>query len=784
MWQMISEQTSWGSFSERLKELAENRQRPGGKKVLRDDGNGTEREYYLYEITATVYPKRAGQIDASDVQVVVNYPTELGQSRDPFASMFGGSPFGSRGMSSRIQQMMGDDFFGGSPFGGSAFGNRLAVTSSRPIVGQAAVDSTQVVPVPTAGRPADYRGAVGRYKIITQATPSAVNAGDPITLNIGVLGTGPMELVQAPPLSELSSLTADFKVEDQSLAGFVKDETKVFPTTIRPRHEGITQIPAIPFSFFDPDTETFQTVMSEPISITVEKSESLALDAIVGNGRRSESDHGETAAGATVLKPDFANDHSASVLVTQSPASASNLWWVFVVVPPFVWLATSLVRNRETVGSWVPSFKSADVQCLAAIDRAKDRTAIENAMAKFVSKQLGKAAVSASPVSTENQYQSVVGQLRTSGLYRIASAFESFFQQHEHAAFSGSSEPSLAETKHKAKELVTDMNAAFDSMNKSQVRRAKTRQSDAQANVRRRSGIVQKACGILLALMVAFSAGNAFADGDLASTQANNEPSVQLSDSQRQTILQEAGVLYDRAIELTKTDQAEANDLFSSATAKYQLLVDAGIRNAGLYIDLGNAYLQSNQLGHAIANYERAKHLDPTNRQLQANLELANSLVAGQPAEAKVAASLTSFDLLLKNLRDGNAYVTNTFGSRTVVWTLALSSLVFWSVFITRAAGYTFPAKRWAVVPLCVMAVAMASVVLSGSQSPDSTNAIVVVKNVAILSGDGQQFPEITTLESAQGHRVTVLGQRVDWVQVKTVDGHVGWVEDEQLEIL
>ena len=44
-----------------------------------------------------------------------------------------------------------DDFFG------SSFGDRLAVSSTRPIVGEVSVDSTEVVPVPLEGRPADYR---------------------------------------------------------------------------------------------------------------------------------------------------------------------------------------------------------------------------------------------------------------------------------------------------------------------------------------------------------------------------------------------------------------------------------------------------------------------------------------------------------------------------------------------------------------------------------------------------------------------------------------------------
>jgi len=105
---------------------------------------------------------------------------------------------------------------------------------------------------------------------VTQASPLNVRAGDSITLNLGIVGTGPMELVQAPPLSELPELK-QFKVSNQPLAGYVKDDSKVFSTTIRPRKAGITEIPAIPFSFFNPETEQFETVHSAPIAITVGK---------------------------------------------------------------------------------------------------------------------------------------------------------------------------------------------------------------------------------------------------------------------------------------------------------------------------------------------------------------------------------------------------------------------------------------------------------------------------------------------------------------------------------
>ncbi|NND98677.1 MAG: BatD protein, partial [Pirellulaceae bacterium] len=279
MWNLIAEETNWGPFSERIASLRDQNQRPGGKEVLRQDNNGDDRSYYLYEIDATIYPQRPGEIDGDDVQVVLRYPTALGKSRDPFGSLFGSdSLFGS--------SLLDDDFFG------SPFGNRLSIQSVRPVVAQTAVEPIRVRPIPEKGRPVDYRGAVGRYQIATEAKPTKVAAGDPITLHIGIAGTGPMNRIQAPPIAQLPSLTSKFKVPDEPLAGFVDGPQKVFTTTIRAKEPGIDEIPAIPFSFFDPETEKFVTVHSEPIAIEVEQAETLSLDSIAKHNADSRQEMG------------------------------------------------------------------------------------------------------------------------------------------------------------------------------------------------------------------------------------------------------------------------------------------------------------------------------------------------------------------------------------------------------------------------------------------------------------------------------------------------------------
>src|SRR4051794_25543028 len=65
MWQMVSDASNWGPFSDSIQQLLAKNQRPVGQEVLRQDANGEKHSYYLYEINATIYPKRPGTIDVN-----------------------------------------------------------------------------------------------------------------------------------------------------------------------------------------------------------------------------------------------------------------------------------------------------------------------------------------------------------------------------------------------------------------------------------------------------------------------------------------------------------------------------------------------------------------------------------------------------------------------------------------------------------------------------------------------------------------------------------------------
>lgn len=290
MWSRISQDHSdWGIFTDTLVAMAQQGQRPSGRVETRVDDHGETLTYYVYEISASAYPNNAGTAEIGTVHVVAAYPTGLEETRD---------------------------FFG-------RVGLRLA--GVRPITASAGAPDIAIRPIPTEGRPDDFRGAVGRYTIETRAEPREVDAGDPVTLAIRVRGNGPTHLLPAPPLADLPRLTDDFVVPDEPLAGVVQGDAKVFTTKIRPKTTDAAAIPAISYSFFDPDSERFETVMSQPIAIEVREGKRLDLSRIVSaNG----VDIGSNAAGGERSSSFTGSDdtgQAAHVFFANMPIDSANL---------------------------------------------------------------------------------------------------------------------------------------------------------------------------------------------------------------------------------------------------------------------------------------------------------------------------------------------------------------------------------------------------------------------------------------------------------------------------
>jgi len=152
-----------------------------------------------------------------------------------------------------------DDFFSGGLFSRREYER---FSSSAPGI------TLDIKALPSEGRPADFSGLVGRYSIATTAGPVKVNVGDPITLTI-MIGGELLRLVDMPNLAALPAMADNFKIPTSQSAPKVSGNRKIFTQTIRAIHDQVTEIPAIPLSYFDVDQGAYFTTYSEAIPLEV-----------------------------------------------------------------------------------------------------------------------------------------------------------------------------------------------------------------------------------------------------------------------------------------------------------------------------------------------------------------------------------------------------------------------------------------------------------------------------------------------------------------------------------
>ena len=130
-----------------------------------------------------------------------------------------------------------------------------------------------VKPLPTEGQPPGFAGAVGKFAFEAQVKPTELNAGDPVTLTVQIIGEGNLENISAPQLIAGD----DFKVYDPRLVAKDIDASrglgrKTFEQVLIPRSEKVKMLPALMFSYFDPDKEAYDTITRGPYPLVIHPS--------------------------------------------------------------------------------------------------------------------------------------------------------------------------------------------------------------------------------------------------------------------------------------------------------------------------------------------------------------------------------------------------------------------------------------------------------------------------------------------------------------------------------
>ncbi|MDR2423291.1 MAG: BatD family protein [Prevotellaceae bacterium] len=124
-----------------------------------------------------------------------------------------------------------------------------------------------------AGAPASFNGATGDFKLSSKIDKTTSVANQPVTFSITVSGTGNFKQIKEP----LIALPDNFDKYDPKIIDNVKSDlsggagSKKFEYVFIPRNAGEFDIPAVEFSYFDVQKNSYVSLKTEPVHLIIER---------------------------------------------------------------------------------------------------------------------------------------------------------------------------------------------------------------------------------------------------------------------------------------------------------------------------------------------------------------------------------------------------------------------------------------------------------------------------------------------------------------------------------
>ncbi|MDF0714981.1 BatD family protein [Muricauda sp. 334s03] len=310
--------------------------------------NGTyQGKPYRYVVLKRVvlYPQKSGQLDIEplSLEIFVDVPTNR------------------------------RDFFGG----------RIYTQTSKTV--SAGKRTINVKPLPESGKPVDFSGAVGDFDFSVTTSKTQLNASESLQAKVEVSGKGNLKLFQLPEPELPSSLEVYDPEYEESINTYSSGmEGKVSNNyTIVPSYRGKYPIPSISFSYFNPNTGSYETIKSEEINIEViEGPTSSATNATTATNKQAVVPTGEQF--------HFININPNLNAIGVDRFFGSNLFFILLFAPLLlIPIAIFAFKKREAIASDVVGNKIKKANKLARKYLSTAKKELGNKEAFYVALEKG-----------------------------------------------------------------------------------------------------------------------------------------------------------------------------------------------------------------------------------------------------------------------------------------------------------------------------------------------------------------------------------------------------------
>ena len=197
-----------------------------------------------------------------------------------------------------------------------------------------------VLPLPGEGKPVDFSGAVGDFKLHVDLDKDSLNVNESATFSVKIIGAGNLNLLTSPSVSFDDALevfdpkqSETISVDNKGINGYKKDEYLIVP-----RHKGVYHLNEIFFTFFNPKTKRYVALKSNKKKIHV-------------GAEKFESEDGFSQSFINKEKINLINEDVKFIKTNYHQSviprdfTTSNLFYILLLLPLFVLLVSILYKK-------------------------------------------------------------------------------------------------------------------------------------------------------------------------------------------------------------------------------------------------------------------------------------------------------------------------------------------------------------------------------------------------------------------------------------------------------
>ncbi len=288
---------------------------PKQPKPTKEVLNGKEYQVFLLKKSA-LFPQQTGtlELDPAEAKGVARLVRKVAHK---MSDMFKGT------------MMMNDPVFNNSVYNTRAYKDVDVHLVSTPV-------KITVTALPEKDKPADFGGAVGKFTIASKIDKQELTTDDIATLTFTITGSGNLKLIEPPKMTLPNGLnTFDPQITDTVTGRSTTiSGSKIISYVISPHLAGDYDIPATPFTYFNPATGAYVTVHTAPLKLHVKP----------GKGAPAA-----TAASSGPLKDihNITTQPLATIVPGSKPMLFTGTYWSMFMFPMLAFVGLIVWKRRD-----------------------------------------------------------------------------------------------------------------------------------------------------------------------------------------------------------------------------------------------------------------------------------------------------------------------------------------------------------------------------------------------------------------------------------------------------